>query len=78
MTYAPCVTQHPSGRWGFVGSVPMDLAFVDPVDGGPPDPAEAAKRASFGGRFGNVKRRSWATREDALAAADALGYDVAT
>lgn len=69
------VIQNPSGSWGFVGSVPGELAFEAP-DGGPADPAEIKNAASFGSGFAKVKARSWPTVEDAIQEADAQGYEV--
>ena len=73
--YTLNVIEYPSGRFGYVGSVPVELAFVAP-DGGPADPEEAQKRCQFGGSFGNVKTRSFATAEEAQAFAQAHGYTV--
>lgn len=69
------VLQYPSGAWGFVGKVPVELAWTA-KDGGAADPAEVKKAAQFGARFGDVKTRTWATKEAAVADAQALGYDV--
>ena len=49
--------QFPSGKWGFVGKVPADLAYVDPT----PEKLRAAK---FGGQFG-PKARVFDTAEGA-------------
>jgi hypothetical protein len=70
------VIQYPSGRWGFVGRIPLSLAFAAP-DGSPADPKEADIRRQFGGSFGRVKARSWESRAAAIADAKALGFEVA-
>lgn len=70
-----CVNQYPTGRWGFVGRVPADLAWTS-LDGGPPDPAEVDVASQFGARFAKVRSRSWETREDALRAAAEIGAEV--
>ena len=65
------VIENPSGTFSFVGSVPVSLRWVA-KDGSPADPAEIDKAASFGPRFADVKTRTFATREDALAAAEGV------
>jgi hypothetical protein len=67
------VMEYPTGRFGYVGSVPTTLAFTAP-DGGPADPAEVEKACSFGQRFGKVKSRTFATKEEAVAFASEHGY----
>ena len=57
----------PAGTYSFVGTVPMELCFVDPTP-------EKIANLQFGERFG-PKRRTFATPEDAKAAADALGHE---
>jgi hypothetical protein len=69
------VIKAPSGRYIFVGRVPGVLAFTS-LDGGPPDPAEVAKAASFGERFGKVKPRGFDSYAEAAAAAVAAGFSV--
>lgn len=55
------VIQFPSGRWGFVGSVPPSLAFEG-------SPEEIAKALKFGPGFAKVTTRSWETEQAALEA----------
>ena len=67
--------QFPSGRWGFVGRVDARLAYTA-KDGSPADPAEIVKAKNFGPALANVKTCSWATAEEAIAAAEAIGATV--
>ena len=69
------VIQYPSGRWGFVGAVPMELAYTAP-DGTPLDDvtAKAVWQIGPGMLKGLVKGVSFATEREALDAAAALGY----
>ena len=53
------VIRYPSGRFGFVGSVPVLLAYVD---GATED--QIRKAAQFGGRFG-PKTRMFETEQEA-------------
>jgi len=65
------VLQYPSGRWGFAGSVPVELAF-EMKDGSALDPDQVRIALSCGPGFAKKMRsRSWATREEAEAAAKA-------
>lgn len=63
------VIQFPSGRWGFVGSVPEALAFEGTAE-------EIQKARQFGPGFAKVKAVSFATKEDAIAEASAKGFEV--
>ena len=69
------VIELPNGRFGYVGDVPREIAFTA-KDGGTADFAEIQKACSFGARFGNVKSRSFDSREDAVTFAHAHGYEV--
>lgn len=61
------LTQYPSGRWGFVGKVPQELAYVDPT------PKQLAD-AKYGEKFG-PKKRSFETAEEAREFARNLGHE---
>lgn len=75
---APYLMKYPSGRWGFVGAVPLSLAFIH-KDGSEVSSEDAAKVASFGiGLFPTIKPRSWETAQDAMNAAQAIGYHAAS
>lgn len=63
--------QFPSGRWGFVGRVDARLSMS-----GTPEEIETARR--FGEGLSKAKRLSWATREEAVAAAAAIGAEITT
>ena len=64
------VIKFPSGKYGFVGSVPVDLAYS-----GDPERVEMAMK--FGpGLFKDVHRRVWDTEEDARKEALELGYSL--
>ena len=65
--------QYPSGRWGFVGRVDAELAYVDAATGGPATPEQMKDARQFGPRLARVKERAWDTAEEALAAARAVG-----
>lgn len=67
--------QYPSGRWGFVGKVPAELAFTA-LDGGTPDPEQVKIACAFGPSLAKVKARTWATAEEARAEAEAAGHEV--
>ena len=62
------VIQYPSKKWGFVGHVPVDLAFVDATD-------EQLKNMRFGEQFG-PKKRSFETEKDAREFAKSLNIEV--
>ena len=72
------VNQYPSGRWGFVGKVPADLAYVAnkaeyvaiaQLSG----PGIARKIAAREG--GSFETRTWSTQSEAVEAALAAGYN---
>jgi hypothetical protein len=69
--------QYPSGRWGFVGGVHPHLGYIN-EDGSPPTEKQIATIRHSGAGFTNprIKSRTFATKEEALAAADALGQKV--
>lgn len=71
-----CLIQFPSGRWGFVGSVDPDLAYVDRETGGPPTDKQLETARQFGPRLARVATRTWATKAEAVAAAAAVGTPV--
>ena len=60
-----------TGCYGFVGSVPIELAFVD---GATAEQVELAQR--FGARFG-PRPRSFGSHQEALDLADKLGFEIA-
>ena len=73
---ANSVIRYPSGRWGFVGSVDARLAFIG-ADGHEPTADELRRVALVGlGIVKSVKTRAWDTREEAIAAAEAIGLEV--
>lgn len=72
------VIQYPSGKWGFVGSVPGELAY----ETSNPDYIRLAanvgaglvrKRAEREGGF--FRTRTWETQGAAVAEAERLGYE---
>lgn len=69
------VIQFPSGTWGFVGRAPASLMLVM-RDGSPVTPEAAKIASSFGPALAKVKTRTWATKEEALEAADREGVEV--
>lgn len=62
------LTQYPSKKWGFVGSVPVELAFINPTE-------EKLKNLRFGEKFGPDKR-SFLTREEAILFANNLSIPI--
>ena len=69
------LNQFPSGKWGFVGSVPRELCYVA-IDGSTATDEQLRNAAQFGPRLAGVKTRVWDTRESAVQAAQALGCGV--
>lgn len=61
--------QFPSGRWGFVGRVRGDLAYVQ-VDGTTATETQLETARRCGPRLARLKTRSFATKAEALAALD--------
>ena len=59
------VEQYPTGRWGFVGSVRADLAYIQ-RDGSPATEEQLKKCLQFGPRLARLKTRTWPTEEAAL------------
>lgn len=70
------VIQHPTGSWGFVGHVPVDLSYRC-RDGSPISEELANNIRQFGpGLFKNkVQSVSFETAEDAIEAARATGIE---
>jgi hypothetical protein len=62
------IIQLPSGKFGYVGQVPVEIGYIDPT----PEKLAAAKH---GARFG-PKRRIFETRDDAAQFAVDHGYSV--
>ncbi len=69
------INQFPSGRWGFVGSVSLCLGYVC-KDGSEPTPEQYKAAQMCGPQIAGLKTRAWESREDALAAAEAVGVEV--
>lgn len=73
------VIQFPVGTWGFVGRVPSDLAFVSDseeltqiaIKHGSGIARDIAKKEGK-----TFRTRTWVTKEGAVSAAVALGYEV--
>ena len=61
----------PNGRWYFAGRVPAPLAYVR-KDGAEATPDDYDKARSFGPALAGMKLRTWASKEEALAALAAL------
>lgn len=74
------VMRYPSGKYGFVGRVPADLAYVK-QDGSTPtedecrEVAQASFRAMVCKRLG-IKTRVFETEQQARDAAKAAGYSI--
>jgi hypothetical protein len=67
----------PSGRWAFVGQVPEVLSYVR-KDGAPLTDADRRAIRQAGPGFAPVRALTWATREEAFAAASAAGVEVSS
>ena len=65
------VIKFPSGRYGYVGSVPVDIGFIDPT----PEKIRAMRQCGAG--FG-PKQRVFDTEAEAIEFATAHGYEVKT
>ena len=64
-------TQYSTGRWGFVGRVDARLAY-ERKDGQPATDEDYKAAQRMGPSIVGMKTRTWATKEEALAAAAAL------
>jgi hypothetical protein len=60
------ITKYPTGRFGYVGQVPVSIGYVDATP-------EQIEKLKFGGRFG-PKVRTFATHKDAVDYAQKHGY----
>lgn len=70
------ITQFPSGRWGFVGSVNAQLIYQR-KDGQPLTDKDCQDIASFGpGLLRHIESLSWATAQEAEQAAKDLGFEI--
>ena len=67
--YELSAIQYPTGRWGFVGDVPMGLAYVQ-ADGQPltEDQMDAIQQCGPGILGQKVKAVTFGSREEAIAA----------
>lgn len=77
MRFNKChVIDYPSGRWGFVGRVPAELAFVR-RDGAPMSAMDYkhAAECNTPALLGHITR-AFASRDEAIAAALAAGIEV--
>jgi hypothetical protein len=74
------VEKYPSGKFGFIGSVPMVLAYRM-ADGSAISDKDAADIRSFGPglvcKSRGIRPRVWNSREEAITEAQSLGYEVA-
>jgi len=66
------VIQFPSGRFGFAGRVPLELAYRR-ADGSVPTEAEVSDDLRLPGNFRALKARTFETREEACSAAAGAG-----
>jgi len=70
------ITQFPSGRWGFVGSVNAQLLYRR-KDSQPLTDQDCENIASFGpGLLKHIESLSYATAEEAEQAAKDLGFEI--
>lgn len=68
---ANVVNQFPSGRWGFVGRVNAELAYVT-NDGQAPSQKQIENAQRFGPGIAGLRPRTWASKSDALDALEAV------
>jgi len=68
--------RYPTGRWGFAGRVPLPLAY-EHRDGSPATDAEIRDDLRLPGNVRKLRSVAFETREEAVTAAAALGYEVA-
>ena len=66
------VNKNPSGTYGYVGSVPAELAYVDAT----PEQVKIARE--FGPRLARVVNRTFATEQEAVDYAAERGYTAKT
>ena len=59
--------QYENGKWGFVGSVRADLAYIC-KDGSIPTDEQLVKAARYGPRLVGLTHRVWDTEEEARVA----------
>ncbi len=69
------VIQYPSGKWGFVGSVPAELSYVT-KQGGSISAANIEKQLRLPANKRIIKSRAWLTKEAAVEEANERGYEV--
>ena len=60
----PIVNQFPTGRWGFVGRVPVTLGYVQ-QNGETPTAKQCASAAHCGPGIAGLRPRTWETKEEA-------------
>lgn len=74
------VDHWPSGKFGFVGSIPIELAYEYADGSFPISDKDAKDIQSFGPglvmKSRGIRTRSWQSREAAIAEAERLGYKV--
>ena len=72
------ISKSATGRYYFVGSVPLSLLYVRKSDGGVPTTEEVNLDHRMPGapKFRKLALRTFDSHEDALAAAKALGVEV--
>lgn len=75
MSYGLHIIQYPSGMFGFVGSVPYDLAYTA-KDGQPVDAKTIEGQMRLPSNYRTIVGRSWPTFEAALNEAKVKGYEV--
>lgn len=73
----PIVNKFPSGKWGFVGRVPVVLGYERP-DGQPVTHEDAENCAQFGPRLAKLQSRVFDTKEAAEAALEAYQDELLT
>lgn len=69
------VMQYPSGKWGFVGRVPAQLAYTTADENILKEIAQSQSPAMTMKRYG-VSKRVWESKASAIADAEAAGFEV--
>lgn len=75
--YGLHVIEYPNGGFGFVGSVPAQLAYVS-KEGESISNELIEKQMRLPASYRSIKTRSWNTKQDAIEAAKQLGFEVLT
>jgi hypothetical protein len=74
MQYQLSLIKNPSGTYSFVGSVPFPLSY-ERKDGGIVTPDYVTEQMRLPAKYRNIKAKTWASADDALAEAYQWGFN---